>query len=228
MTYAWVINMPMHNFFSPAMFISELVYTIIIVVFCFLIYFRTKHIYDLTKYKGIGYFRNTFMLFGIAYLARFLFQVLALSNRTLELFIPFRMFGPFSLVITSYLSTIAIFYLVYSTIWKRIKFNHFLLFSNLIAILLSIIAILNRSPELISLSQLALLIFAVILSLFRQKSKKFSQIKVLYILILIFWLFNFFVTGPRRFIPFEIKSTFQIISLVVFFIIHHKVTKWIR
>ena len=79
---------------------------------------------------------------------------------------------------------------------------------------------------LISL-QLVLMICAVILS-FAKKTKKLSNVRTLYVLILIFWLFNLFTIGHRRLLPFEVKVIFQLISIIVFLIIHHKVSKWTK
>ena len=64
------------RFFNPIRLIPELIYTTIIVIFCYLIYHKTKEIYNLTKYKGIHYFRNTFLFFALAYASRFILHLL--------------------------------------------------------------------------------------------------------------------------------------------------------
>ena len=57
---------PMSYF--PVMFSFELVYTVIAVIFCMAIYFKTKESYELTKYEGIKYFRDAFLFLGLSYL----------------------------------------------------------------------------------------------------------------------------------------------------------------
>ncbi|MCK5698593.1 MAG: hypothetical protein KAH93_02010, partial [Candidatus Aenigmarchaeota archaeon] len=54
-------------FIDPIGFGIELAYTFIVVVLCFLVYYKTREIYDLTGYKGIKYFRRAFLFFGLAY-----------------------------------------------------------------------------------------------------------------------------------------------------------------
>ena len=223
-------NMPpismIHSFFDPTRFVTEFIYTLAIVILCYLIYHKTHEFFELTKHKGIKHFRNAFLFFGAAYLTRFIFLILNISTRSFEISLGWEI-RPFSLVLTSYLSTMAIFYLAYSTIWKRIKLNHFILFSNIIAVSLSLIAFINRSHELLTLFQLVLLIFATVLSL-SKKGKKFSESRILYLLILIFWLFSLFVSGPKRLLPIELRISFQIISIIVFYLIYYKVVKWIK
>jgi len=225
---------PFHQFFDPVRFSTELVYTTIILVLCFVIYFKTKDMYELTKYKGIHYFRNAFLFFGFAYLIRFFLHLMMISRMTFDFFIPMREINPILIAGTGYLSTMAIFYLVYSTVWKKIKANHFLVYSNIIAVLISFISFAYRSHFILISLQLILLLAAVILS-FRNHSqhKKTSHIKTLYILILIFWLVNLFLIGPgmggrRSFLLFEVQMTLQVLSLAVFFTIYYKVSKWVK
>ena len=71
--------MPIH-FFDPTRFAVEIIYTLLIVVLCFLVYFRTKNIFDLTKHRGIQYFRNAFLFFGLAYSARLLIHLIMIGR----------------------------------------------------------------------------------------------------------------------------------------------------
>lgn len=220
--------MPLQHFFDPLRFGSEFAYTVVIVFLCFLIYYKTKEVYDLTKHKGIHYFRNTFLFFGLSYVSRFILHLLLIAGRTLDIYIPRRFFLPIIMVPVGYLSTMAIFYLTYSTIWKKVKYKHFIVFSNTIAILVSVIALITKSPIIVSILQLLLVAFTLIISAKKYKKVKKTHIRGLYLLISIFWLINLFVLGPKRVIPFEFKVVFQIISIMVFIVIYHKVTKWTK
>ncbi len=222
--------MPMYHFFSPMGFRTEFVYTLIVVFLCFLVYYKTREIYNLTKHKGIGYFRITFLFFGLAYASRFILHLLTFTSRLIfDFFIPRGMMFPIIMIPTGYLSTMAIFYLAYSTIWKKIKYNHFIVFSNITAVFVSAIAFISRSPIIVSTVQLLFLVFTIIISTKKhKKGKKRSHIRALYSLISIFWLINLFVLGPTRFLPLEVKYILQLISITVFIAIFYKVTKWTK
>ncbi len=218
------------QFTDPIGFSTELAYTFIVVVLCFLVYYKTREIYDLTGYKGIKYFRNAFLFFGLAYASRLFLYTLLISKIAFDFILPMRILFPISNLLVAYLSTMALLYLAYSTLWKRINFEHFLHLSNIIALIVAGLAFVSRSPALVSMIQLLMLLFIIILILAKKhkKGKKILPMKAVYLLISLFWLINLFVLGPGRLIPFELKVTLQIISVLVFFIIYYKVTKWIK
>ncbi len=140
--------MPPFHLIDPTKLIAELGYTLIVVFLCFMIYFKTIEIYDLTKHEGINYFRITFLFFGLAYIFRFLdilFMLVTVTFDTHSLIGIFRIF-PVSLVLNGYFSTLAILSLTYSIIWKKLNIKHTLLLFNAIAILISGIAFISRSP----------------------------------------------------------------------------------
>ncbi|MFH1315941.1 MAG: hypothetical protein ABII01_00310 [Candidatus Woesearchaeota archaeon] len=221
--------MPIHQFLGSTIFGFEFIYTVLIVILCALVYFKTKEPYELTKYRGIGYFRNAFLFFGLAYLARFLLYIITLTVFAFDFFIPRRLFFPIAMIPVGYLSTMAIFYLTYSLVWKKIKYNYFFLFSNIIAILVSTAAFISRSHILLTGLQVGLLIFTAIISLSRHsKGKKKHHARALYLIITIFWVISLFLVGPTRFLPFEITLLFQILSIIVFITIYYKVIKWIK
>ena len=49
---------------------SEIIYSFVIIVCSLMIYFATKELYELSKHKGIKYFRLSFLFFAIAYFFR--------------------------------------------------------------------------------------------------------------------------------------------------------------
>jgi hypothetical protein len=223
--------MPPFHLIDPTRLAAELGFTLIVVFLCFMIYFKTREIYDLTKYEGIKYFRITFLFFALAYIFRFLhiFSMLVMITFDNDLLMDiFRIF-PFSLLFNGYFSTLAILSLTYSVIWKKLHIKHTLLLFNAVAILISGIAFISRSPFLLTLAQAVLLIFTIIMACyFYIRSKEFSQLFVLYILFLLFWVVNLLPLGPRRFLPFEIQTASQVISIAVIGIIYYKVAKWTK
>ena len=205
----------------------ELGYTLIIVFICLLIYLKTKEIYDLTDHKGIYYFRNTFLFLGLAYLFRFIFISFLLTKITFDVYHPFGLFMIFSLVLSGYCSTMAILSLTYSTIRKKLPLKNFTLTSNVIAIFISVVALVSRLPFFLMLSQAVLLIFTVSYLLYN-KSWKIGQLFILYFMLFLFWILDLFALGSMKHLQFEITIVLQILSIAVIGIIYYKVVKWIR
>ncbi|MFH1127717.1 MAG: hypothetical protein ABIG84_06825 [archaeon] len=220
---------PYMLYIDPVSFGIELTYTLIVVVLCFLVYYRTREIYDLTGYKGIKYFRYAFLFFGLAYASRLFLYVFLISNIALDLIVPMRTLLPVSSMVVAYLSTMALLYMAYTTIWKRLNFEHFLHLSSIIALIVAGLAFASRSPVLVSLVQLLILLFIIVISAMKQeKGKKLLPMRAVYYLVSVFWLINLFVLDPMRFLPIELKVILQIISVAVFLLIYHKVTKWVK
>ena len=202
---------------------------VIVVFLCFMIFFKTREIYDLTKHKGIKYFRITFLFFGLAYLFRFLSILLILIKITFDIYSSVYIFKIFTMVFVGYFSTMAILSLTYSTIWKKLQIKHTLLLFNVIAVLISCIALISRSHSLLILSQAVLLSFTIIMATrMHSKSRKVSQVFILYILFFLFWIVNLIIVGPKRFLPIGIQIALLIVSIAVIGIIYHKVTKWTK
>ena len=202
---------------------------VIVVFLCFMIFFKTREIYDLTKHKGIKYFRITFLFFGLAYLFRFLFILSILIKITFDIYSSIYIFKMVTMVFVGYFSTMAILSLTYSTIWKKLQIKHTLLLFNVIAVLISCIALISRSHSLLILSQAVLLSFTIIMATrMHSKSRKVSQVFILYILFFLFWIVNLIIVGPKRFLPIGIQIALLIVSIAVIGIIYHKVTKWTK
>jgi hypothetical protein len=218
--------MPPGVLFEPWRFTTELVYTLIVLGLCGLIYFRTREIYEISRYEGIRHFRNAFLFFGLAYVSRFLLHLIMISSFALEIDMRHRLIHFAFLALTGYFSTMAIFQIIYCTAWKRISYLHFLVFSNAIALLFSVISILTRSPQMLTLLQALLLILGAILIYVGRKGH--SKARGLYMLTMALWLLNLYILSPRWMIAFEAKAALQVVSVVVFSAIYYKVSKWAR
>lgn len=222
--------MPMPHFFNPLYIGAEMLYTLLIVIFCFLIYFRTREIYSLTKHKGIQFFRYSFIFFGLAYASRLLLFLMIFGSDNMFGFSMGRMtIMPASNLVVAFLSTMAILYLAYSTLWKKINSEHFLTFANLLALLIGVIAFISRSTLFLSLTQLLLIIVAATFIFKNHKhEKKHYGTKALYLLIFGFWFISLLVLQSKNFIPFEFKLVLQLISVASFVYIYFKVSKWTK
>jgi hypothetical protein len=222
-----VMRMPMPNHWFLGL---ELVYTILIVLFCLLVFLKTREIYNLTKHKGILFFRYAFVFFGLAYAFRLLLFIFMFSSETLNYNLRFiRSLMPVSNLVVAFLSTMAILYLAYSTVWKKIEVEHFLTFSTIIALAIAVVSFMFRSPFILSIIQLVLIIGAtvVIFKNHKHAKKKFGT-KALYILIFLFWIFSLLVLNSRNLIAFEVKVVLLVLSIAVFIAIYLKVSKWLK
>jgi hypothetical protein len=208
---------------NPFMIGIEVIYTTLIVVLCIAIYWRTRDLYRLSKHPGIKHFRDTFLFFGISYFASFLLQLFFLTGFTFRLMVPRHFIVPLFIVPVSYFSTLALFSLMYSVVWKHMKSSRFLFLSNCIAIIISVLGFILHTPFIISLVQLCILVFALILVIMRHQ---LSKMRILYLLIAVFWLISLFILGPNRMVPYEAKLALQAVSLTVFVMLWYKVSKW--
>ncbi|MBW2994176.1 hypothetical protein KY315_02015, partial [Candidatus Woesearchaeota archaeon] len=176
-------------FHNPLWFVTELGYTLIVIFLCFLIYFKTKDMYDLTKHKGIYYFRNTFLFFGLAYMFRFVFGLIRMTDQWLDIiYIPRGTMMPIMILFTGYFSTMALLCLIYSTVWKRYSSKDFFIAANILAVLIAIAAAI--SPEVFIITQAILLVVAITLSVVLRKKSKFSKVFLLYFLLFMFWIIS--------------------------------------
>lgn len=212
--------------FDPSRFIIELGYTLIVVFLCFLIYFKTREIYSLTKHKGVYYFRNTFLFFGLAYIFRFIFDAIRISHVWLDLYIPREIMGPASMLFTGYLSTMALLCLIYSTVWKRFSSKEFFIAANFLAAVIAIAA--AYSPPIFMITQVVLLVIAIVLSFFLREKSRFPRIFVLYFLLFVFWVISLLLIVTERAHSFELRFALEVVSIALFAILYYKVAKWTK
>ncbi len=220
--------MMLRQFFDPIIFGADFVLTFIAVIFCYLIYVKTKESYELTKHKGIMYFRDAFVFFGLSYVFKLFFGLLMLSTFAFDFFVPRHLIMPLMIVPLGYFSTIGILYLIFSSIWKKFQDCHLLIYGHTLAVLLSIVSFITRSHLMLTLMQFVLLLIAVVLGFALHKGGKVSKIKVLYLLVAVLWLLNLVVVGHRGPFFFGINIFFQALSLLVFAVIYQKITKWVK
>jgi len=207
---------------------TEFIYTLVIVFLCFLVYYKTKEMYDLTKHKGIKYFRFAFLFFGLSYACRFLIHLIQLSLIAFDFILPKRFLFPVFMVPVGYFSTMAILFLAYSLVWKKLKYRKFINLANIIALTISISAFLYHSPFVLSLIQLPLLISILFIVAKKHSKKKKTNTLGIYFLIIAFWFVSLFLLGPKGKMPYEVMITLELISIALFSTIYYKVSKWIK
>ena len=218
---------PIEPLFSSG-FGTELIYSFIIIVCSLMIYFGTKDLYKLSAHKGIKYFRKAFLFFAIAYFFRFFIKsvMIFFNLRGILEFSP-RIFGGFTLFIFMYASVMAIFYLLYSVMWK--KWNHDskkIYFFHFLAIAISIISVVSRSIKiLLSLHVfLFVLILLIVYIAYKNSKKREHSLYLIYILFFSFWTLNMISTSVPNFLPL-FQLIIYLISTGLFLLILYKVLK---
>jgi hypothetical protein len=209
---------------QPLGIILETVFTVIAVAFCWLIYYRTREMYELSQHKGIRYFRDAFLFFGLSYLVRLVLSAVLLSLIALDFFLPRGPLMPILLLPLGYFSTMGILFLVFSLMHKSLKSHRVVALGHLLAVALSVIAFLMRSHFILLWMQCALLAIVVVISLVQ--ARKLSKTRVLYLLVALLWLINLLIIENRRPFPPGLEIVFQLVSILVFLVIYRKAAKW--
>jgi hypothetical protein len=221
---------PPLEFFMPREIGVELIYSFVIVICSLMVYYATKEMYDLSSYKGIKYFRNAFLFFAIAYFFRYIIMFLLVLFDLKEIFeVSPRFIGFASLFIFLYASSMAVFYLLYSVMWK--KWNHSKLkiyLFNFLAWIIALIGSIFRGIEVSFILNIALLLFAAFILLVAYKDSKNKQkgksLFIIYLLLFIFFILNVInILIPKFFQIYQLLI--YLISIFVFMIILYKVLR---
>lgn len=222
------MNMIRPPFENPLNMGIELVFSAVIIALCLIIYFKTKEAFNLTKHKGIYYFRNTFVFLALAYLFRLSSIFFILSSLAADIRPRFMMM-PFPIIFIGFFSTMAIISLFLSTTWREFQSKYVTLVLPVTALAISIASFISREPLILVSCQATLLLLTALLSLkFHRKSAKFSKLFAIYILLFFFWILGLVPLSSRRPIPHEYSFVAQIISFLIFIAIFYKLHKWIK
>lgn len=225
---------PFEHFFALG-FGTEIIYSFVIIVCSLMIYFGTKELYELSSYKGIKYFRQAFLFFALAYFVRSFIQFLLVFFGIKEIFeLSPALFGAITAFFFIYLSSISIFYLVYSIMWKKWNGNsdRIWLF-HVLAIVIAVISAILRTPLVYFGINILLLFFVLVIVLraYRESKSKTKRHKghghnlyAIYMLLIIFWILNIIgVMVPGFFQIFQLFI--YLISSGIFLLILYKVLK---
>jgi len=206
----------------------DIAFTLVMFLFFVLIYIKTREIYTLSKHRGIKYFRDAFLFFGLSYILRLVLSlVLLLGEADFSDF--YKIIFPPLILLLGYLSTLSILYLIFSLCWKSFNNRILICSGHAFALILSIFSVILRSHLIILLSQFILIIVIIIIGLLRRtEQKKVSQTKTLYFLVAFLWLINLFVIGRIRHLHFFVSLISELVSLFVVIIIYLRILKWAR
>jgi hypothetical protein len=206
---------------------TEIVYSFVIIVCSLMIYFGTRELYKLSSHNGIKYFRQSFLFFALAYFFRSFIKIILFYFNREEIRTILPIFGNLTLFVFMYFSSMAIFYLIYSVMWKKWESKSIIYLFHLLALTIAIIIILFKNPFIYFLINLSFFIFIIFIfyKSYKQSDKKKSHnLYIIYLLLFIFWIFNVLDILVPNFL-----RTFQLFiylfSLGIFLSIFYKVIR---
>lgn len=209
---------------------AEIIYSFVIIICSLMIYFGTKEIYELSSYKGIKYFRKAFLFFAIAYFFRSFikFMMMYFNLREIFEFSP-GFFGGFTLFLFMYFSAMAMFYLLYSLIWRKWSINaNKIYIAHGLALIIAVTSITIRNQLVyfgINILLLAFIVLVVYAAYKNQKNKlKSHNLYAVYLMLFVFWIFNIIDILVPNFLQ-TFKLLIYLISSGIFLLILYKVLK---
>jgi hypothetical protein len=205
---------------------TEIIYSFVIIFCSLMIYFATKELYKLSSHKGIKYFRQSFLFFAFAYFFRSFIKIILFYFEINELrtFLP--IFGSITLFIFMYFSSMAIFYLLYSVMWKKWESKSINLFHLVSLVIATTISLFNNSTIyfLINILFFVFISSTVYLSYKQSKKNKSHNLYIIYLLLFVFWIFNIIdILIPNYLQTFQLFI--YLISLGIFLSILYKVIR---
>ena len=206
---------------------SEIIYSFVIIACSLMIYFGTRELYRLSSHKGIKYFRQAFLFFALAYFFRSFIKIALFYFEISELRKILPIFGNITLFIFMYFSSMAIFYLLYSVMWKKWKSKLTVYFLHIISLAIALTTLLFQNPLiyfLINILLFSFISFTVFISFKQSKKKKSPNLYIIYLMLLVFWIFNILdILIPNFLQAFQLFI--YIISLGIFLLIFYKVIR---
>jgi hypothetical protein len=217
------------NMLMTAAISTELLYSFVIIICSLMVYFGTKELYELSSHKGIKYFRQSFLFFALAYFFRSsIIFLVSIFQKSMILDLSPRFFGILTLLIFMYTSTMAVFCLLYSVIWKRFNNEKSIYLFHIAAIALSIMTGFIREMQVLLGLQIILFVFVIIFEYAAHKNssnkKKGKSLYLIYILLFAFWTLNVIdILAPRSL--GNSKLMLYLLSIGIFLTILYKVLK---
>jgi len=204
---------------------AEIIYSFVIIVCSLMIFFGTKEFYRLSNHKGIKYFRRAFLFFALAYFFRSFIKIILFYFEAAELRTILPIFGSVTLFIFMYFGSMAIFYLLFSVMYKKWNNKLRVYIFHAVSLIMATLVIIYRNPTTYLLINSLLFIFvsSTVYNYSRLK-KKSSNLFVIYFLLFIFWIFNILdVLIPNIFKTFQLLI--YLTSLGIFMTILYKVIR---
>jgi hypothetical protein len=218
------------EFLFPQELGAELISSFVIIACSLMVYYATKELYELSSYKGIKYFRRSFLFFAIAYFFRYFVSfVMTFLDIWNVMKIPPHLIFEGSLLVFMYSSSMAVFYLLYSVMWKRWENSKIVIYLlNFLAIIIAMIGVFVGGMQVALLINFVLLVFVAIVLIVAYRDSKMKHggksLFVIYPLLFVFWVINVIdILIPKFFYLFKIGI--YLASIFIFMVILYKVLR---
>lgn len=225
---------PMMQTFSHGMLSQgiglELLYAFVIIIASLMIYFSTREFYELSKHKGIRYFREAFLFFAIAFFFHsFVKIVVVFIGIPQQIHFLLRvLLGPGTMFLYLYFSTLAIGYLLYSFRWKTLEKQKVALpLVHALATGIGLISIITLNSKVILAINaifLAIIFGIIVVAYLEKKEKKTLNLLTIYILLFLFWILNTLDLFVPKFLQ-TIQLFLYLASVTIFLSILYKVLR---
>lgn len=223
------MRIPIQQFFEIGS-ATELLYSFVIMICSLMVFFGTKQIYELSSHKGIKYFRLAFLFFAVAHFFRYFIKFFLIFFNIISIHeISFLFFEPRGLLTTfvfMYLSSISVFYLLYSVMWKKWKNSKKIYLVHVAAFFISLISVISHNEIYLLLVNLFLFIIVSTTFYFACKNskKKKHTFYFVYMLLVFFWILNVLdILIPSFFQGFQL--IIYLFSISIFLTILYRVLK---
>lgn len=212
----------------------KIFYSLIVVLICFIIVFKTNRLYKISLHKGIRYFRNAFFFYGIAFTIRYFLGNPFFINLGLKI--------PLINPLFEFFLVMAGFFLLYSLLWKKIEvpaatytsslFNLNILVFYLMSFVIAVMDFLWENYYSLFISQIFLFIILSSISysnyLKKGKNRKFLKFYfVAMILSLIAWILNA-ITALLLLWDQTIVTTIYLLNSIIFLLFLYGVVKFTK
>ncbi len=171
----------------------EFFYSIIIASICIAIVFKADKYFRLSLHQGLRYFRNAFFFYGIAFIARYIYEVF--SDYSIN-------YASIIEIAFEYFLIMAGFFLFYSLVWKKFEtkesysslFNSKILIFHIAALILAVMDYLLQGYYFLFLSQIVIFIYASIISYLNYRKNRKHEFPKFYfiamLMSLLAWILN--------------------------------------
>lgn len=202
----------------------ETLYGLAILAICVVLYSKISELYSLTEHKGLLYFKNIFLFFGIAYFIR-VFHIFFIY--LLQDIISARLLLALSLFALTYFSNLAFFSIVFMLLQKRLPLwiQEPALFYSGIGFLSLTILLTGSYLYLIALQAIFVVLLMLVLLIYRTNKHSFlSQNRLTFFLLMFFWVITTIPFGKDLVSPI-LRIPIYMLSISVFAWIYYRVEK---
>jgi hypothetical protein len=181
--------------------ILETFYLFLILIPTLLVYFKTRKIYNFSKYKGIKYYSIAFLFLSLAFLVRYTVMISKILNNDLQ---TIQEFNLMTLTMETLLILPGLF-LLYSMIWQKFEKSHYShrhtipqIVIYLIALTIGIIDTILGNFIFMYTSQILIFSIAALIS-FKKYLKNKNNFQQIYFISMILFLFVWIINLIAQF-----------------------------